>query len=107
MKESRSYDPIIGTRTKQLLLEFFSKHPGKDFGVQELHEKLGIPESTTSISLNGLRTIGVLDAKKDGKYKLYKLNPHYAEAFKSVFSNLEQVFYWTVSARGGKYGKKK
>jgi DNA-binding transcriptional ArsR family regulator len=82
---------MIGTKTKQLVLGFLSSNGSKEFSVKDIHESLNIPESSLSKNLDDLRNVGILDARKDGKYKYYSMNEKFVPVFRDSFSSLKKV----------------
>ena len=89
--ESRGYTEIIGTKTKQVALDFLSSNSEKEFSVQELHNLLSLPESTLCIGLNELQKSGVVTSQKRGKFKYYRIVQDYAPILLSVFRNLSKI----------------
>jgi len=70
------------------ILEFVDKH--KTINVNKIYNTLKLEQSITSQHLRILRTAGVVDTRRDGKFIYYTLNyPRIAQVVKGIDNFLE------------------
>jgi DNA-binding transcriptional ArsR family regulator len=66
---------------------------GSERDVTELVLKLGLPQPAVSKHLGVLRKVGVVDVKKAGQRRLYRLNPKELKPVHDWIQNFER--FWT------------
>lgn len=70
------------------ILEFVDKH--KTINVNKIYNTLKLEQSITSQHLRILRTAGVVDTRRDGKFIYYTINyPRIAQVVKGINNFLE------------------
>ncbi len=70
------------------ILEFIDKH--KTINVNKIYNTLKLEQSITSQHLRILRTAGVVDTRRDGKFIYYTINyPRVAQVVKGIDNFLE------------------
>ena len=66
---------------------------GAEHDVTELVLKLGLPQPAVSKHLGVLRKVGLVDVRKDGQRRLYRLNPKELKPVHDWIQNFER--FWT------------
>jgi DNA-binding transcriptional ArsR family regulator len=75
-----AFNAIAEPRRRQLI-DVLAAEPDRPHAVNELVERLGIPQPAVSKHLGVLRKVGLVTVGKDGQRRLYRLN---AEELKPV-----------------------
>ncbi len=99
--EESDWGSIIENPNRVKILEFFSETPEKEITTQDLSDKLKIPESTLSVNLNELEEIGVLESRKDGKFKYYIMNRKVVEEIRDSISLMREAYTKLISKKKG------
>jgi len=97
---------FITSSRKTKILKFFKDHPGEGYSTKELSRKLEIPQSSLSRALNDLNDMGFLDAKREGKYKLYLMEKDIQKRLDRTFEDLHRARQYALERReeGGSTG---
>lgn len=75
-----AFNAIAEPRRREII-DVLAHDAGRPFAVNELVERLGIPQPAVSKHLGVLRKVGLVTVGKDGQRRLYRLN---AEELKPV-----------------------
>jgi DNA-binding transcriptional ArsR family regulator len=68
-----AFNAIAEPRRREII-DLLAREPGRPQAVNELVERLGIPQPAVSKHLGVLRKVGLVTADKDGQRRLYRLN---------------------------------
>ena len=85
------FSELFGSVVKQQIIKFLTENPDKEFTVLELARALPLNQSSISKPLDSLESSGLLESRKDGKFRYYKMKSRYAEHFHQVYASLRVV----------------
>ena len=81
------FNAIAEPRRRQII-DLLSRHRGLAVGAIVL--ALGLPQPDVSKHLGVLREVGIVSAKKQGKSRVYELNPHQLQSVRDWVKTIEE-----------------
>ena len=85
------YSDLFGSVVKQQIIKFFTEKPNKEFTVLNISRSLELNQSSISKPLDSLEQSGLLESRKDGKFRYYRMKGKYANHFADVYGHLKVV----------------
>ena len=85
------FSELFGSVVKQQIIKFLTENPAKEFTVLEIARAISLNQSSISKPLDSLESSGLLESRKEGKFRYYTMREKYARHFQNVYESLRVV----------------
>jgi DNA-binding transcriptional ArsR family regulator len=82
----------VAERRRRDIVEMLAKEPQRPLSVNEIVERLGLPQPAVSKHLGVLRKVGLVKVCKDGQHRFYSLQPQELKPLHDWIRNFER--FW-------------